>query len=127
MKKPTAKQKEVYEGKPLGAEKLVVRWLKSQGYTILDSHRGKLSPKPYDIMAAKAGERWIIDVKTGKKPGVNIDSIEKMLRVRGFKHIGLAFVRGRHVDSANVYLFELNKQSLAGHKAARTRAHNRAG
>jgi Holliday junction resolvase-like predicted endonuclease len=77
MKRPTAKQEEVYKGKPLAAEKLVVRWLKKQGYTILDSHKGKLRPKPYDIKAAIGGEKWIIDVKTGKKPGVNIDSIKK--------------------------------------------------
>jgi len=59
------------------------------------SARGKISPKFYDIKAARAGERYIIDVKTGKKPGVNIDSIEKMLSVKGFKYVALAFVRAR--------------------------------
>lgn len=123
MRKPTAKQKEVYAGKPLAAEPLVKRWLKKRGYTILpDPGRKKISPKFYDIMASKAGERYIIDVKTMKEPTVNIDSIEKMTRVKGFKHIVLAFVRGKRTDSANVYWFELNKQSLAGHKAAKARA-----
>ena len=121
MKKLTAKQKEALGNKGSKAEELVKMWLEKKGYKIDYWHQNRKSNKPYDIKASKGKERWVIDVKTGSKPSVNISNIEKNMREKGYNKIGLALVRDKVV-----YLFEFRKMSEAGRKAAITRKAKRA-
>jgi Holliday junction resolvase len=35
--------------------------------------------KPYDILAVKGKKKWVIDVKTGKKTGINLERFRELL------------------------------------------------
>ena len=103
------------------AEKKVVQWLRKRGYDIRYWHDGKKSNLPYDILAIKGNERWVIDVKTGNKPSVNISNIEKNLndvKLKRYNKIGLALVSDKYPWP---YLFEYKKMSQAGYLASRTK------
>jgi len=118
----TAKQREALADKGTKAEELVKNWLEKRNYRIDYWHKNKKSNKPYDIKASKGKEHWVIDVKTGLKPSVNISNIEKNLGEIGYNKIGLALVRKNIV-----YLFEFKKMSDAGRKAALTKKYKNAG
>ncbi len=109
------------------AEMKVTQWLRKRGYHIRYWHEGKKSNLPYDILAIKGNERWIIDVKTGNKPSVNISNIEKILNDRKLKRynkIGLALVSDKYPWP---YLFEYKKMSQDGFKASLTKKRSAAG
>ena len=118
-------QKQVNALGPQGttAEQIVVRWLKKKGYHIDYSHRGKKSNLPYDILATKGKEKWVIDVKSGNKPQVKIQNIEKMIeKTPGYNTVGLALV-----GEDGIYLLQYNKWTKFGEKAAKTRKLSQAG
>jgi Holliday junction resolvase len=101
----------------------VEKWLRKKGYTIDDSHKGKKSNLPYDILATKGKARWVIDVKSGEKPLVKIENIRRMIyETHGYNKIGLAFVGEDYI-----YLFEFRKWSKYGHDAAETKKWRNAG
>ena len=102
-------------------------WLERKGYNIDYWHGNKKSNLPYDILASKGEERWVIDVKTGDKPGVNISNIAKILKsakLKGYNKIGLALVVEKKPWP---YLFEYRKMSEAGRNADLTRRRRIAG
>ncbi len=106
--------------KSLLAEKAVTRWLQRRGFEIIESFN-KHHAGPYDIKARKGNNRWIIEVKSGKRPPINIENFRKMLdESRGYNKIGLAILRKNQV-----HLLEYNKMSYAGLKAAETKRKNR--
>jgi len=124
----TMKSKLVEAGeKGTEAEKKVVQWLRKRGYDIRYCHERKKSNLPYDILAIKGNERWVIDVKTGNKPSVNISNIEKILndaKLKRYNKIGLALVSDKYPWP---YLFEYKKMSQAGYKASLTKKRRNAG
>jgi Holliday junction resolvase-like predicted endonuclease len=112
--KLTKKQKEV--GKTgLSAEIKTKNWLKSHGFKIIESFN-KPHANHFDIKAQKGKDKWVIEVKTGENPSVNIENFLKMLKERGYRKIGLAIVAKN-----DVHLLEYKKMSLAGRKAWKTR------
>lgn len=103
------------------AELVVEDWLKKRGYTIDYSHGGRKSNLPYDILATRGKERWVIDVKSGEKPLVKISNFERMIEENpGYNKIGLALVSGKRV-----YLLEYKKMTRAGEDAWETRRKNK--
>ena len=121
--KLTQKQKNALGPQGTIAEMKVEKWLEKKGYTIDDSHKGKKSNLPYDILATKGKARWVIDVKSGEKPLVKIQNIRKMIdETPGYNKIGLAFVGEDYI-----YLFEFRKWSKYGDDAAETRKWRKAG
>jgi len=109
----TEKQKEVPKV-GLRAERKVARWLAKHGFKDIKSF-DKPHAGYFDVKARKGREKWIIEVKTGEKPQININNFVKMLKTRGYKKIGLAIVTKK-----DVHLLEYNKMSLAGRKAQET-------
>jgi hypothetical protein len=104
------------------AEMQVEKWLIKRRFTNVKGHEGKKSALPYDITAQKGKEKWVIDVKTGDKPGIRISNFEKMLQMKGFNKVGFALVPESR--PYRIYLLEYKKMSLAGSKAAETRKKN---
>src|SRR3989338_11658516 len=111
--KLTKKQKEVGKN-GLSAEIRATNWLKKHGFKV-DENFTKPHAGHYDIKARKGKERWIIEVKTGENPSINIENFLKMLDEKGFRKIGLAIVAKN-----DVHLLEYKKMSLAGRKAWKT-------
>lgn len=110
----TKKQREV--GKVgLVAERKTANWLKQHNFRDVEYFK-KPHAGHYDIKAQKGKDKWIIEVKTGENPSVNIENFLKMLKEKGFRKIGLAIVAKN-----DVHLLEYKKMSLAGRKAWRTR------
>jgi 5'-3' exonuclease len=110
----TEKQKAVPStGK--GGERKAKEWLEDHGFEIEEwfshAHAGH-----YDIKASKGKKRWIIEVKTGDNPSINIPNFLKMLEEKGFDRIGLALVA-----NDDVHLLEIRKQKIAALKAWKTR------
>jgi hypothetical protein len=115
LAKMTKKQLAVCEiGKE--GEKKAKRWLEKNGYKITDHHHGKSIAGCFDITATKNKKKWIIEVKNGENPTINIANFEKMVNQKGYDRIGLALV-----GKDDVYLLEFNRWSLAGRKAAKTK------
>ncbi|MEM0358299.1 MAG: hypothetical protein QXL77_08035 [Candidatus Bathyarchaeia archaeon] len=120
------------------AERIAKGWLEKRGFRIEYWHEGKASKKPYDILAVKKQrgklESWAIDVKTGKKPQINIKNFRDLIdmkeieykdretnEIRKFKHniIGYALVIGK-----DVFLFGYEKSrwiAIKAHKTIRKR------
>jgi len=92
--KPTEKQRKVpYKGKK--AEKQAEKWLEEHGFCDVERN-----PKPtghWDIMARKGKHKWVIEVKTGENPQINMANFEKMTKMKGFTKIGLALVTRDYV------------------------------
>jgi Holliday junction resolvase-like predicted endonuclease len=97
-------------------ERIAKRWLEERGFKIEDSFSYAHSDY-YDILASKNGEKWIIEVKTGKNPKLNVPNFLKMVDTKGFHKIGLAIV----VSKNEVYLLEIKKTKIAAFKAWNTR------
>ncbi|MEM3641227.1 MAG: hypothetical protein QXH37_04840 [Candidatus Bathyarchaeia archaeon] len=98
------------------AEKIAKKWLEKRGFNVIEAFSRPHSGH-YDIKASKDGEKWIIEVKTGKKPPLNIANFLKMINEKGFHKIGLALV----VSKDKVYLLEIKKTKIAAIKAWNTR------
>lgn len=117
----TRKQRDASD-KGTRAEIEVEKWLRKRHFINVEGHEGRKSALPYDITAEKGKDRWVIDVKTGEKPGIRISNFEKMLQMKGFNKVGFALVP--ETKPKRVYLLEYRKMSLAGIKAAETRKKN---
>lgn len=115
-------------GKFKKSEKIAKEWMEARGFKIEYWHEGKASNKPYDILAVKGKEKWAIDVKSGKKTGINIKKFRELLdkkeieysnkeTKRKFRHnvIGYAIVIGK-----DVFLFGYNKYRWYATKAWKT-------
>ena len=103
----TEKQKAVPStGK--GGERKAKEWLEDHGFEIEEwfshAHAGH-----YDIKASKGKKRWIIEVKTGDNPSINIPNFIKMLEEKGFDRIGLALVA-----NDDVHLLEIKDRCIEG-------------
>lgn len=113
------------------AEKIAVRWLEKRGFTICYWHEGKASGEPFDILAEKGKERWAIDVKTGRKTGINLERFKELIdkieveycdkesnEKRKFRHniVGYAIVD----KNKDVFLFGYNKYKWRAIKAWET-------
>lgn len=75
----------------------------------------------WDIKAEKNGKKWIIDIKSdyGRgQPKVSINNILRMVRTKGFHKICLVFIPR---NSDILFLFELNKMTIARLKASETK------
>lgn len=113
MRNVTMKQKMVREvGEK--AEKKAARWLTQHGFSDVERN-----PKPtgcWDVKARKGKFKWLIEVKTGTDPNLNLANFEKMLNMKGYTKIGVALVTKDYV-----HLLEYPKMRLAAFKAWRTR------
>lgn len=96
-------------------ERKAKEWLEEGGFTIEEwfprAHAGH-----YDIKARKGKEKWIIEVKTGSKPSINVANFLKMTNENGVNRIGLAIV-----TKGDVHLLEIKKTKIAALKAWKTR------
>ena len=114
-KKPlTEKQCKVQALGKLG-EKRAKEWLEGKGFTVTN-YNPKAHSGYYDIKAEKNGEKWIIEVKTGENPSLNIPNFLKMINEKGYHKVGLALV-----TENDVYLLEIKKTRIAAFKAWKTR------
>lgn len=97
------------------------KWLEERGFAIEEwfphAHAGY-----YDIKARKGKERWIIEVKTGENPSINIDNFLKMINEKGYNRIGLAIV-----TTDDVHLLQIKKTRIAALKAWKTRKNTKSG
>jgi hypothetical protein len=120
IKKLTEKQRNVFlEG--IKGEMKVEKWLRDRGFRIIESHEGKSCAGYYDIKARKGKDKWIMEVKKGENPKINIANFEKMLNEKGFNRIGLALVTDH-----NIHLLEYKKMTFAGLKATKTKRRKKA-
>ena len=96
-------------------EKKAKKWLEERGFTIEQwypqAHAGY-----YDIKARKGREKWIIEVKTGENPSINVDNFLRMIGEKGYNRIGLAIV-----TEDDVHLLQIKKTKIAALKAWKTR------
>lgn len=96
-------------------EKKAKEWLEERGFRIEEwfpkAHAGY-----YDIKAQKGKEKWIIEVKTGENPSINIDNFLRMLEEKGYNRIGLALV-----IKDDVHLLQIKKTRIAALNAWKTR------
>jgi len=109
MRKPTDKQRSVRQ-EGAQAEEVTKAWLNEHGFQDVERN-----PKPtgcWDIKARKGKRKWIIEVKTGENPKIDIANFEKMLKMKGFTKIGLALVAEDYV-----HLLEYPKMRFAAFKA----------
>lgn len=95
-------------------ERKAKEWLEARGFRIEEwfpkAHAGY-----YDIKAQKGKEKWIIEVKTGKNPSINVDNFLKMTSEKGYNRIGLALV-----TEDDVHLLQIRKARIAALKAWKT-------
>jgi hypothetical protein len=87
------------------------KWLRKRRFKIVWGSR-KPHNDPYDVEAIKDGMKWIIEIKGGVEPSVNVANLERMYEQRDANMLGLLFVRKREP----FYLFELPKIRVAGQK-----------
>jgi Holliday junction resolvase-like predicted endonuclease len=96
-------------------EKKAKEWLEERGFTVEEwfprAHAGH-----YDIKARKGREKWIIEVKTGENPSINVDNFLRMIDEKGYNRIGLAIV-----TEDDVHLLQIKKTKIAVLKAWKTR------
>ena len=116
MAKMTERQLKVCEEGKKG-EATAEQWLTEHGFKILKSFSGKSHAGYFDIKCKRGKSRWIIEVKTGERPQIDIGNFEKMTKERGFDKIGLALV-----TKEQVHLLEYKKMTLAGYKAAQAKS-----
>ena len=77
------------------SEKQVVEWLQTHGFRDVEKN-----PKPtghWDVKGRKGKEIWIIEVKSGEKPKIDMANFEKMIEDETADVIGLALVTPRQV------------------------------
>ena len=96
-------------------EKKAKEWLEERGF-IIEKWFPRAHAGYYDIKAIKGREKWIIEVKTGKNPSINIDNFLKMVNEKGYNRIGLAIV-----TDDDVHLLQIKKTKIAALKAWATR------
>lgn len=116
--RPKGRQDEVIHGHiGLKGEQIAERWLKTRGFSIIESHTKHPHAGPYDIKAQKSGMVWLFEVKYGTKPPVAIQNLVRMYNERGAQKLGILFVPLKGIP----LLFEMNKMSYAGLKASKTK------
>jgi Holliday junction resolvase-like predicted endonuclease len=114
MSPRTEKQRKVPDLGKAG-ERKVMEWLVERGFKIEEYFR-RGHAGHYDIKAAKGKEKWIIEVKTGENPSLNIANFLKMIEEKGYNRIGLAIA-----TRDDVVLLEVRKTMIAALKAWKTR------
>jgi Holliday junction resolvase-like predicted endonuclease len=110
----TERQKGVSTLGKLG-ERKVKEWLEKRGFNIDDSFP-KAHAGFYDIKASKGKEKWIIEVKTGLTPKLNVNNLLKMTEEKNINKIGLAIVA-----NDEVILLQIGKQQIAAMRAWKKR------
>jgi Holliday junction resolvase-like predicted endonuclease len=110
----TERQRKVSKLGKLG-ERTVKEWLENRGFKI-EEWFSKAHAGFYDIKASKGKEKWIIEVKTGLTPKLNVNNLLKMTAERNVNKIGLAIVA-----SDEVILLEIGKQQIAAMRAWKKR------
>lgn len=95
-------------------EKRAKEWLEDKGFAV-DEWFPRAHAGYYDIKAKRGKEKWIIEVKTGANPSLNVANFLKMTNEKGF-NIGLALV-----TKDDVYLLEIRERTLAGKKSWKKR------
>lgn len=102
-------------------EKKAKKWLEKRGFEIIEwfphAHAGY-----YDIKARKGKEKWILEVKTGENPSINVPNFLRMINEKGFNRIGLAIV-----SSDDVHLLEIKKTRITALKAWESRRKQKQG
>ena len=84
--RPKGRQDEVIHGHiGLKGEQIAERWLKTRGFSIIESHTKHPHAGPYDIKAQKSGMVWPFEVKYGTKPSVAIQNLVRMYNERGLQ------------------------------------------
>lgn len=97
------------------AEARAVAWLRDERkFKITGWHENKASNKYYDVKASKDNQKWIMEVKSGKKPSIKIENILKMIATKEINKLGLIFIP--NLTDIPI-LFELNKMTHAALKA----------
>ena len=110
----TERQKRVPKQGNLG-ERVAKEWLEERGFTI-EEWFSKAHTGFYDIKASKGKEKWIIEVKTGLNPKLNVNNLLKMTDEKNINKIGLAIVA-----KEEVILLEIGKQQIAAMRAWKKR------
>ena len=64
------------------AEKQGVDWLEDHHFEIIKRFPGAHADH-FDVVAKKSGKKWMIEIKSGRKPSVRIDSLLEMLSTSG--------------------------------------------
>ena len=106
----TRKQREAGR-KGLKAQKKVGKWLEQHKFqNIRPKH-----PGPWDFTARKGKKKYVIEVKSGDNPGINLSNFKKMLK-EPVNIIGLALV-----IKNEVHLLQYKKKTLAGNRASKTK------
>jgi len=100
------------------AEKTVERWLGKHGFCHVE--RNSKPTGCWDVKARKGKYNWVIEVKTGNDPNINLANFEKMTNMKGYTKIGLALVTKDYV-----HLLEYPKMRWAAYKAWKTRKSHR--
>ena len=100
--------------KPKRAEERVVEWLKKHRFKDVEKNHRPIGC--WDITARKGKEKWLIEVKTGEHPKIDMANFQKMLEQKGFR-IGLALV----TEELDVHLLEYPKMRLVAFRAWKTR------
>lgn len=96
MKRSIRKTWEEIHRNDMKDEERVVKYLQKKGFKVPDWHHKKPSNKPYDILATKNKQRWVVEVKGGKNPPVKLENFMKMLNKKNIDMVGLALVIDRH-------------------------------
>ena len=96
-------------------EQTVKEWLEKRGFKI-EEWFSKAHAGFYDIKASKGKEKWIIELKTGLTPKLNVNNLLKMTGEKNINRIGLAIV-----TSGDVILLGIGKQQIAAMRAWKKR------
>lgn len=92
------------------AEKIAHDWLQKRNFHIGHWNEGKASRLPYDIICYKGKDGYAIDVKSGKKPTINLLSFHNLLNKK-IKDIREE-IRKEHLKAINKigYIFVLMRK-----------------
>lgn len=77
------------------SERRVAEWLNTHGFREVERN-----PKPtghWDVKGRKGKDVWIIEVKSGDRPKIDMTNFEKMIEDETATMIGLALVTDRQV------------------------------
>lgn len=106
------------------AEMKVWKWLKGQDFVVGPCPR-KAHTGCYDIKAtAPNGKVWLVEVKSGKNPRINLSNFLKMMHCKKSAYKVLAIVPQKGLNEMQTdepYFLKMSWQSAAAQKAAKTK------
>ena len=123
---PTKAQQNVYDKAGLPEEKRAAKWLERHHWTDVWHHKRRQKGH-YDIIGRRNGKGWLIDVKSGEEPAVNIENLMKMLGTKSIQYPGTGCVQRIHMTAlifvpkgrkATPLLFKLSRSEYATWKAS---------